>query len=103
MKGLWDETVKCLFLRVRNPPADAIDDLVIKVFKITNIHSGKATTLIKDTKTTFRDFRNKYNDNVMKLVDSYKKIRYSSYFFVFFTVTDLIIFLINRIFYLFYL
>lgn len=83
MHGLWDETVKCLFLRVRTPPPDAIDNLVKKVYNVTNIHSERARFLLKNTKGTFRDYRNKYNDGVMKLVTEYKSIRYSSYFFVF--------------------
>ncbi|PKY45386.1 hypothetical protein RhiirA4_419795 [Rhizophagus irregularis] len=29
----WDESVKCLFLRARNPSSEALDDLVVKIFQ----------------------------------------------------------------------
>lgn len=83
MFGLWDETVKCFFLRIRDPPDSAIDDLVKTVFKIKELYSEKAKYVLNRTRTTLRDFRNKYNNSIVKLVDEYKSTRFFSYFFVF--------------------
>jgi predicted translin family RNA/ssDNA-binding protein len=44
------------------------------------IYSDEAKKLIKKTKNTFSDFRNKYNDNIVKLINEYKEARY---FFIF--------------------
>jgi hypothetical protein len=71
--------MKCLFLRVRYPPAQAMEDLVKKIF-LTNVHNDKTISLIKRCKLGFSDYRNKYNDAITNLADEYKKIRY---FFVF--------------------
>jgi hypothetical protein len=68
--------MKCLFLRVRYPPARTMEDLVKKIF-LLDIHSEKATSFIKRSKLGFNDYRNKYNNAILSLVNEYKKIRYS--------------------------
>ena len=60
-----------------------IDDLIKKIF-ITDIYSDNAKKIIKKAKNTFSDYRNKYNDNVIKLVTKYKELRYLLFFFCIF-------------------
>ena len=74
--------MKCLFLRVRNPPSITIDEMVTKVFAI-NVNSEQGKSLLSRTKSIFGDFRNKYNNAVVNFVKDYKKTRYFSYFFMF--------------------
>jgi hypothetical protein len=74
--------MKCLFLRMRNPPSITFDEMITKVFAI-NINSKEGKDLLSRTKSTFGDFRNKYNDAVEKFIKDYKEQRYSSYFFIF--------------------
>ncbi len=47
--------MKCLFLRVRNPPSITFDELVTKVFAI-NVNSGQGKNLLSRTKSIFGDF-----------------------------------------------
>ena len=75
--------MKCLFLCVRKPLDSAFDSLVKRVFNIENIHSEKAKYVLLRTKNSLRDYRNKFIDNVVKLVDEYKSLGYFSYFLLF--------------------
>ncbi|PKY62668.1 hypothetical protein RhiirA4_490133 [Rhizophagus irregularis] len=45
---LWDESVKCLFLRVRNPSSEALDDLVVKIFRF-KIYTSEARGYLDKT------------------------------------------------------
>ena len=74
-----DETIKCIFLLIRYPSSEVIDGVVTKIFSI-DIYSEQAKYILKHTKNSFGDFRNKYNDGVVKLVNDYKNLRYSLYF-----------------------
>ena len=84
---------------MRDPPSEAFDGIAKYIFSV-DINSGKAKLVIKRTRDSFIDFRNKYNDGVFKLVEEYKRTRYFSYFSVFFFFTGLIIVLILIKFYL---
>jgi hypothetical protein len=72
-----------LFLRVRETPNEAIVNAFKKVFGI-DIYSDRAKNIIKNTKISFTDYRNKYNDGVMKYVDEYAGLGYYSYTFLYF-------------------
>jgi hypothetical protein len=71
---LWDESVKCLFLRFRDPPSTILDEVISKIFNV-KIYSDVAKKYLEKTRRTFSDFRNKFNQNVLEGVDEYKKIR----------------------------
>ncbi|RGB22013.1 hypothetical protein C1646_776819 [Rhizophagus diaphanus] len=43
---LWDESVKCLFLRARSPRGEVFDELITKNFKI-KIHSNEAKSYLE--------------------------------------------------------
>ncbi|UZO00443.1 uncharacterized protein OCT59_011577 [Rhizophagus irregularis] len=73
---LWDELVKCLFLRARNPSSEALDDLVVKIFQF-KIYTSEARSYLKKTRKSLIDFQNKFNQNILNLVEEYKKIRKS--------------------------
>ncbi|UZO28609.1 uncharacterized protein OCT59_022126 [Rhizophagus irregularis] len=73
---LWDESVKCLFLRARNPSSEALDDLVVKIFQF-KIYTSEARSYLEKTRKSLIDFRNKFNQNILNLVEEYKKIRKS--------------------------
>jgi hypothetical protein len=74
---LWDETVKCLFLRARDPPGKALDDLIIKIFNI-QIYTNEAKGLLEKTRKAFTDFQNKFNGQVLAEIRVYKGVRESS-------------------------
>jgi hypothetical protein len=74
---LWDESVKCLFLRARNPSGQVLDDLIIKIFNI-QIYTNEAKGLLEKTRKVFNDFRNKFNGQVLAQVKEYKAVRSES-------------------------
>ena len=85
---------------MRDPPSEAFDGIAKYIFGI-DINSSKAKWIIKHIRDVFIDFRNKYNDNVFKLVEEYKYTKYFSYFSMcFFFFTGLIMVLILIKFYL---
>ncbi|CAB4392198.1 unnamed protein product [Rhizophagus irregularis] len=71
---LWDESVKCLFLRVRSPRGEVFDELITKIFKI-KIHSNEAKSYLEKTRKFFIDFRNKFNQIILTSVEEFKEIR----------------------------
>ncbi|UZO00442.1 uncharacterized protein OCT59_011576 [Rhizophagus irregularis] len=71
---LWDESVKCLFLRARSPRGEVFDELITKIFKI-KIHSNEAKSYLKKTRKFFIDFRNKFNQIILTSVEEFKEIR----------------------------
>ncbi|CAB4373269.1 unnamed protein product [Rhizophagus irregularis] len=73
---LWDESVKCLFLRVRNPSSEALDNLVVKIFRF-KIYTSEARGYLNKTHKSLTYFRNKFNQNILNLVREYKEIRKS--------------------------
>ncbi|CAB4398311.1 unnamed protein product [Rhizophagus irregularis] len=71
---LWDESVKCLFLRARSPRGEVFDELITKIFKI-KIHSNEAKSYFEKTRKFFIDFRNKFNQIILTSVEEFKEIR----------------------------
>ncbi|CAB4383114.1 unnamed protein product [Rhizophagus irregularis] len=71
---LWDESVKCLFLRARSLRGEVFDELITKIFKI-KIHSNEAKSYLKKTRKFFIDFRNKFNQIILTSVEEFKEIR----------------------------
>ncbi|CAB4398581.1 unnamed protein product [Rhizophagus irregularis] len=63
---LWDKLVKCLFLRVRNPSSEALDNLVVKIFQF-KIYTSEARGYLDKTRKSLTDFRNKFNQNILNL------------------------------------
>ncbi|CAB4394566.1 unnamed protein product [Rhizophagus irregularis] len=63
---LWDESVKCLFLRVRNLSSEALDNLVVKIFQF-KIYTSEARGYLDKTRKSLTDFRNKFNQNILNL------------------------------------
>jgi hypothetical protein len=68
--GLWDEEIKCLFLRTRNPTKNILDELIKNIFNMEP-YTDEATNILKKTQRSFTDFRNKYNDQLLKLVEEF--------------------------------
>jgi hypothetical protein len=81
MIRLWDESVKCLFLRARNPSSEVLDNLVVKIFRI-KIYTREAKGHLEKTRKFLTDFRNKFNQSILCSVNEYKEIRKSRYLFV---------------------
>ncbi|CAB4392220.1 unnamed protein product [Rhizophagus irregularis] len=73
---LWDKSVKCLFLRVRNLSSEVLDNLVVKIFWF-KIYTSEARRYLDKTHKSLTDFRNKFNQNILNLVREYKEIRKS--------------------------
>ncbi|CAB4445567.1 unnamed protein product [Rhizophagus irregularis] len=71
---LWDESIKCLFLRARSPRGEVFDELITKIFKI-KIHSNEAKSYLEKTRKFFIDFRNKFNQIILTSVEEFKEIR----------------------------
>ncbi|CAB4391709.1 unnamed protein product [Rhizophagus irregularis] len=53
---LWDKSVKCLFLRVRNPSSEALDNLVVKIFRF-KIYTSKARGYLDKTRSAPKKIR----------------------------------------------
>lgn len=71
---LWEEEIKCLFLRCREPPDEAIEDLVKEIFNY-DLFSTEAGEVISHSKRTLSDFRSKFNKKIEALVRDLKEIR----------------------------
>ena len=71
---LWDESIKCLFLRFRNPPSQILDEIIAKIFNV-KVYANVAKRYLEKTRKSFTDFRNKFNQNILESVEEYKKIR----------------------------
>ncbi|CAG8703944.1 2432_t:CDS:2, partial [Rhizophagus irregularis] len=68
------EELKCLFLRVRNPPKRALEELVQQIIKC-DLNSAEGLEWLRIANRQFGDFRNKFLDGIEKLVDSLKEKR----------------------------
>ncbi|CAB4388211.1 unnamed protein product [Rhizophagus irregularis] len=68
---LWDESVKCLFLRVRNPSSKALDNLVVKIFQF-KIYTSKARGYLDKTRKgttgnlSQKEIKDYVNENVVQ-------------------------------------
>jgi len=65
---LFDEELKCLFLRSRDPKIVIFKQLVVKVFDL-KLYKNEAKTLVSFASKRFCDYRNKYNDVICSLVE----------------------------------
>jgi hypothetical protein len=64
---LFDEELKCLFLRSRFPPKCALEQLVNIIFGL-EIYKKETEKLVHNAIVKFTDYRNKYNDLIANLV-----------------------------------
>ncbi|KAF0488230.1 hypothetical protein F8M41_022389 [Gigaspora margarita] len=71
---IWDEEIKCLFLRARFPPATCIDEFVKKIFGHPP-YSKEGTEIRTKTKNTLSDFQHRLNQTVLGYVKNYKEIQ----------------------------
>jgi len=71
---LWHEEIKCLFLRCRAPPDEAIELLVTKIFNY-DLYSNNAEEVICHSKRVLTDFRSKLNKKIEKKVCEFKERR----------------------------
>jgi hypothetical protein len=69
---LWDEEIKCLFLRTRNPSLAIIDEFIKKTFGYSP-YTQEALEIQSRTKKTLGDFRHKFNSSIVKLVKTFKE------------------------------
>ena len=90
---LWDESVKCLFLRARSPRGEVFDELITKIFKI-KIHSNEAKSYLEKTQKFFIDFRNKFNQIILTSVEEFKEIRKNRYLFNCFVANQIVLFVL---------
>uniref|UniRef100_U9UQY9 Uncharacterized protein n=2 Tax=Rhizophagus irregularis TaxID=588596 RepID=U9UQY9_RHIID len=82
------EELKCLFLRVRNPPKRALEELVQQIIKC-DLNSAEGLEWLRIANRQFGDFRNKFLDGIEKLVDSLKEKRKGKAVIINYTVRDL--------------
>lgn len=66
------EELKCLFLRVRNPPRSAFEELVRKIIKC-DLNSAEGIEWLRLAIKHFGDFRNKLIDAIEGLVRLFKE------------------------------
>ncbi|PKC54018.1 hypothetical protein RhiirA1_543021 [Rhizophagus irregularis] len=71
---LWHEEIKCLFLRCRAPPDDAIESLVKTIFNY-DLYSNNAEEVICHSKRTLTDFCSKLNKKIDAKVHEFREIR----------------------------
>lgn len=68
---------------MRNPSSEALDNLVVKIFRF-KIYTSEARGYLDKTRKSLTDFRNKFNQNILNLVREYKEIRKSRLFILLF-------------------
>jgi hypothetical protein len=69
------EELKCLFLHARGPEKSAFEELVQQIFSY-DLNSAEGIECLRMANTRhFSDFRNKFLDNIKKVVDIFKKKR----------------------------
>ncbi|PKC13239.1 hypothetical protein RhiirA5_410833 [Rhizophagus irregularis] len=68
------EELKCLFLRVRNPPKSAFEELIRQVLKC-ELNSAEGIEWLHTANRHFGDFRNKLVNSVEKLIENFKEKR----------------------------
>ncbi|PKC61672.1 hypothetical protein RhiirA1_464682 [Rhizophagus irregularis] len=66
------EELKCLFLRVRDPPKSALEELVRKIVKC-DLNSADGIEWLRLANRNFGDFRNKFIDGIERLINSFKE------------------------------
>ncbi|PKK80542.1 hypothetical protein RhiirC2_767984 [Rhizophagus irregularis] len=66
------EELKCLFLRVRNPPKSALEELVREIVKC-DLNSADGIEWLRLANRNFGDFRNKFIDGIERLINSFKE------------------------------
>ncbi|CAG8606307.1 3749_t:CDS:2, partial [Cetraspora pellucida] len=71
------EELKCLFLRVRNPPRKVIENLVRQIIKC-DLNSAEEIEWLQIATKHFGDFCNKLINSVEKLVEEFKEKRIRS-------------------------
>ncbi|KAF0453646.1 hypothetical protein F8M41_001698 [Gigaspora margarita] len=71
---IWDEEIKCLFLRARFPPATCIDEFVKKIFGYPP-YSKEGTEIRTKTKNKLSDFQHRLNQTVLGHIKNYKEIQ----------------------------
>ncbi|KAF0476748.1 hypothetical protein F8M41_024332 [Gigaspora margarita] len=71
---IWDEEIKCLFLKARFPPTICIDEFVKKIFGYPP-YSKEGTEIQTKTKNTLSDFWHRFNQTVLDHVKNYKEIQ----------------------------
>ncbi|CAB4443488.1 unnamed protein product [Rhizophagus irregularis] len=65
---LWDESIKCLFLRARSPRGEVFDELITKIFKI-KIHSNEAKKEFKEIRKNRASTRSLSQKELIDYVD----------------------------------
>ncbi|CAB4435209.1 unnamed protein product [Rhizophagus irregularis] len=68
------EELKCLFLRVRNPPKHALEELIRQIIKC-NLNSVEGLEWLRIGLRQFGDFRNKFLDGIERLANLFKEKR----------------------------
>lgn len=68
------EELKCLFLRVRNLPKRALEELVRQIIKC-NLNLVEGLEWLRIGLRQFGDSRNKFLDGIERLVNSFKEKR----------------------------
>ena len=68
------EELKCLFLRVRNPPKSSLEELIRQVLKC-ELNSAEGIEWLHTANRHFGDFRNKLVNGIENLVENFKEKR----------------------------
>jgi hypothetical protein len=97
------EELKCLFLRARNPPKRAFEELIRKIIKC-DLNSAEGIEWLQTANRHFGDFRNKFVNSIEDLVKNFKEARtmFVSLFYFYFllqSITILFLLLIDRVLY----
>ncbi|CAB5344193.1 unnamed protein product [Rhizophagus irregularis] len=71
---LWDEELKCLFLRQRDP-SGAILDSFIRLVCGYEPYTEEAKSIMRVSRKRLGDYRNKLNTSIAKLVQEFKELK----------------------------
>lgn len=70
------EELKCLFLRVRNPPRSALEDLVSQFIEC-DLNSAEGIDWLRTANKNFDDFRKNLTNSIEELVKSFKEKKHA--------------------------
>jgi NAD dependent epimerase/dehydratase family enzyme len=73
--------LKCLFLRSRNPPTSALQQIIEKIWPKYVINSSESTAYISKAHRCFDSFRNDFNKNMGTLAFQFVKDKGYIYYF----------------------
>jgi hypothetical protein len=65
--------MKCLFLRIRDPSVEILDNFVITITR-EHLHNNMSQEFLDCVRKSFTDYRNKFNDNIQRIISDFRSM-----------------------------